>query len=465
MLDAFRSLCASRWGFRYRSDDGFTLRDFVERAYQASDAPSMPAFAELLGSLADTDPEVQAFVGRMVVGETSFFRNQPQFEALSSRILPELIAARRRSGDLKLRVWSAGCASGEEPYSLAILLATLIEDWKSWDIAIRATDLNPFALRRASDAMYSDWSFREADPRIVGKFFTRVGRLRRLDHACRSLVRFRRHNLATDAIPDAGQGLCDLDLILCRNVTIYFDRGLTERLADAFYASLQPGGWLVVGHTEPDITVYRRFETHEFPDAIVYRRPLEETDVRAVISEPELEPAVVPVARASLGAPSPDASLDDALHAYEAHDLASAFELLCDVSKRSPTDPLPAHLLAQISADEKRYDESLYWAFTALQCDAFHVPTLLLMGLVFLERGDATRARDHFSQAAFLAPTSRAAHLYLSMAHRRLGCDDLALRSSERAARLTFEPTDKSRRPLPVELARLAVENPGESVP
>jgi chemotaxis protein methyltransferase CheR len=460
LRERFRALCIRRWGFVYRADDVFTLRDIVERAYQASDAPTAAEFLLQLESLPDSDPAVQAFVGRMVVGETSFFRHHEQFDAIAAHVLPELVAERRRSGDLRLRIWSAGCASGEEPYSIAILLATMIEDWRRWDIRIFATDLNPFALRRASEALYSDWSFREADAALVDGFFTRVARLRRLDHPCRSLVTFRRHNLATDPVPDPVHELADLDIVVCRNVTIYFERALTARLAGAFFDALRPGGWLVVGHTEPDAIVYGRYDQLELPDAILYRRPREG---RPTTAAPERVVGLAPLPPTPPGSPPvvAPARLDDAVGVYEGHDLTSAFELLCDVAGREPSNPVPPHLLAQISADEKRYDEALYWAFTALQCDAFHVPTLMLMGLVFLERGDASRAKSHFKQALYLSPTSPAAHLYLSMAHRALGAEELAARSSARAARLSAAAGAPPPGALPVERARLADGFPG----
>lgn len=458
--ETFRRICATRWGFRYKPDDTFTLRHIVERAYQASAAPALDDFASLLEALPETDPEVQAFIGQMVVGETSFFRNQAQFAALAETVLPDLIDARRRAGHPKLRIWSAGCATGEEPYSIAILVTALIPDWREWDIRILATDINPFALRRASDALYSDWSFRGADPMLVERYFTRVSKLRKLTHPCKQLVSFRRQNLAVAAIPAPDFGLADLDIIFCRNVTIYFDRELTERLAAGFLAALRPGGWLVVGHTEPDTAIYRDFETVDLPDTVFYRRPVA---VREAPPPDTPEPA--PVIRAGPDpAPTPappdgySPSLAEALAAYEAGDLPGAYELLFIVANRDAESSIAAHMLAQISADEKRYDESLFWSFTALQRDTFHVPTLLLMGLVFLERGDADRAKEQFTHALFSDPKCPEAHLYLSMAHRALGREDLAERSRERADRLARDATYGGAL-LPVQRARLSLGN------
>jgi chemotaxis protein methyltransferase CheR len=456
--EQFRRICASRWGFRYRPDDMFTLSHVVERSFQASSAPTLEAFANELETLPETDPEVQAFIGQMVVGETSFFRNQAQFAALAEHIIPDLVAQRRLERRFELRIWSAGCASGEEPYSVAILLAALIPDWRDWNIRIVATDINPFALRRANDALYSEWSFRGADPTLVERFFTRVSRLRKLTHPCKDLVTFRRQNLAVATIPAPDMGIEDLDVILCRNVTIYFDRDLTERLATSFYRALAPGGWLVVGHTEPDATVYRQFETVEFPDTILYQRPLVEAPPLVERDEqtapaPGPPPPPVPTPVPSDG---PTPSLAEALAVYEAGDLSGAYELLFQVASREPRDAIAPHLLAQVSADEKRYDEALFWSFTALQRDPFHVPTLLLMGVVLLERGDPERAKQKFQQALFNDTMCPEAHLYLSLAYRALGRDDLAERSRERAGRLARDATLGGAL-LPVQRARLTL--------
>lgn len=457
--DVFRRICASRWGFYYKPDDPFTLRHTIERAYQASAAGSIEAFAALLEDLPDTAPDVQAFIAQMVVGETSFFRNRAQFAALAEYVLPELVHARRSSGHLSLNAWSAGCASGEEPYSIAILLTLLLDDWRDWRIRIHATDINPFALRRAKDALYSDWSFREVEPEIVATYFTRVSKLRKLTHPCKELVTFRRQNLATDRIPDAAHGLSNLDLIFCRNVTIYFDRALTARVVGSLFDALAPGGWLVVGHTEPDTVLFSRFESHEFPDTILYRRP-EAALARAMPRPAAPAPAVAPPIPRRPTGPLPRQTaptLEDAVTAYEANDLSAAYELLFVVANRETSDPVAPHLLAQISADAQRYDEALFWSYTALQRDTFHVPTLLLMGLVHLERGEPARAKEQFQHAIFNEPTSPEAHLYLSLAYQTLGHDELAERSRDRAVRLARDAPAPAGALLPVQRARFSI--------
>lgn len=445
-------LCVARWGIRFRSDDAHRLRHIAEAAYLASADPTVAAFVQRIAALSDDEPELQAFVAQLVVGETSFFRYRPQFDALRSSILPSIIDGRRAERRHVLRIWSAGCASGEEPYSMAMLVASILPDWREWDVRIVGTDINPYALRRARMARYGDWSFRGVDSETIDTFFRPAGpRARYLAHDCRDLVTFRVHNLATDPIPDPALGLDCLDVILCRNVMIYFDTSLMSTLVTGFHAALADGGWLLVGHTEPDPDVFRQLQAVEFPETLVYRKP--GGTVRAVS-----HPAASPAAPAAASPAEPVVpTLDEARSAYDAHDHAGAAEILLALVSRGSDDPAAPHLLAQLAADEKRYDEALFWSFRALLRDRFHASTLMLMALVWLERGDAARARDLLQQAIFNDPRAPEAHLYLSMAHRALGNSAQAERSRERAARLARQGTaDVAAGPLfPVQRARL----------
>ncbi len=460
-------MCVGRWGIRFRAADSHRLRDVAESAYLASNDVDFERFVDRMSALPDDDPEMQAFVSQLVVGETSFFRYRPQFEALRTRILPDLIAERRRERRLELTFWSAGCASGEEPYSVAMLVAELIPDWQDWDISVYGTDINPYALRRARLARFGDWSFRGVDDETISRYFRPVGaRTKFLSHPCRDLVTFFRHNLATDPVPDPEHGLAGLDVILCRNVTIYFDEVLTRLLADGFRSALAPGGWLLVGHAEPDSSVFGRFEPVEFDETLVYRvsggpvrpagtkgvsLPQSGEVVEAEPAKPDFALPVVPEQHRP--------TIAEARTAYDAHDHVGAFELLVAIANAAGADPTAAHLLAQISADEKRYDESLYWAFRALLIDRFHVPTMMLMALIWLERNDPARARELLQHAIFNNPRAPEAHLYLSMAHRALGNTQQAERSRDRAVRLARTSTDVrgSDDLLPVERPRIGL--------
>lgn len=233
-------------------------------------------------------PAAKAEMGRLInlltIGETHFFRNEAQFDALARKILPDLIAQKRAQAKAaaglpgipikpQLRLWSAGCASGEEPYSLAILLRELIPDISDWSILILATDINQNSLLRAKEALYSNWSFRETRALALRPhYFTPEGSRYRLRTDVRQMVTFAPLNLIEDDFPAIANNTVSLDLIVCRNVTIYFTEEITRSLVRKFHAALVDGGWLLVGHSEPSLTNYRDFQMHIVSDALFYQK-------------------------------------------------------------------------------------------------------------------------------------------------------------------------------------------------
>jgi chemotaxis protein methyltransferase CheR len=176
--------------------------------------------------------------------ETYFFREPDHFDFIRDKVLPDV---RARCGDAHVvRSWSAGCATGEEAYSLAILLE---------ETGVRghvlATDISPQALRQAQDATYRPWALRSLDEGRRRRWFHPVGERWRLDARFKRHVTFERHNLVQDACPCLPMGLWEMDLILCRNVLIYFDRTAIARAARGLYETLAEGGWLLTGPSDP----------------------------------------------------------------------------------------------------------------------------------------------------------------------------------------------------------------------
>jgi chemotaxis protein methyltransferase CheR len=230
----------------------------------------------------DAHVEMERLINLLTVGETHFFRNSAQFDALANDVLPSLIAHKRREAKAvaanssvtpQLRLWSAGCATGEEAYSLAILLHELIPDIEHWNILILATDINRDSLARAQDAVYSDWSFREERAKKARPLYFKEAKGRyRLVDKIRRAVTFARHNLIEDDFPAVHNNTTAMDLIVCRNVTIYFAPETSRQLVDKFHDALTEGSWLVVGHSEPSLTTFRSFQVRTFPKAILYQK-------------------------------------------------------------------------------------------------------------------------------------------------------------------------------------------------
>ncbi len=207
----------------------------------------------------------------LTIGETYFFRNGAQFRALREHILPELLT--RRAGVRSLRFWSAGCASGEEPYSLAMVLADILPASTGWQVSVLATDLNQDFLERARQALYGQWSFRETTEEQRERFFSPEGGRWRVRPEIRRTVMFNRLNLAAEEYPALTNGTMAMDVIFCRNVLIYFDEATIRAVAKRFYATLAPGGWLVIGHAEPNARIFYDFETVNAPGTVLYRKP------------------------------------------------------------------------------------------------------------------------------------------------------------------------------------------------
>jgi chemotaxis protein methyltransferase CheR len=250
-------------------DDEFAR--VLERRLAAVGVPDCGAYLALLDGGSDGRQEFDELVAELTIGETYFFRHAEVFAALGETVLPDLIERNRESR--RLRIWSAGCANGAEPYSLAILLrrdfATRLD---GWSVRIIGTDINKRFLAQAEEGVYQDWSLRATSATDRDRFFTRTTRGWHIDPRLRAVVSFQCHNLVEDTFPSLANGLAAFDLILCRNVVIYFDRPRVVDLVNRFRRTLVDGGWLVPGHAEADVDLFRAFETVNSRGAVLYRK-------------------------------------------------------------------------------------------------------------------------------------------------------------------------------------------------
>jgi chemotaxis protein methyltransferase CheR len=197
-----------------------------------------------------TKKQIETLAARLTVGETYFFRDKKSFELLEGKVLPELIQKRREAGKY-LRIWSAGCATGEEPYSVAMLLRRLIPDIKDWNITILATDINASFLHKAAESIYGEWSFRDVPSWLKDAFFRKAGKDRlELLPDVRKAVTFSYLNLSEDAYPSLTNNTNGMDVILCRNVLMYFTDKSQRKVVEKLYRCLVNGGWLMVSPAE-----------------------------------------------------------------------------------------------------------------------------------------------------------------------------------------------------------------------
>jgi chemotaxis protein methyltransferase CheR len=272
---AVREFLARKTGLHFQENKREDLIAVLQdRLVVLSQLGSLGAYLELLEREGDAGRELRFLVSRLTVGETYFFRNRGQFAALRDHILPDLIQ-RRRGKRQRLRLWSAGCSTGEEAYSLAILLHELLPDIASWEIHLLATDINEDALASAREGVYRNWSFREVEDHYRQSYFTTAGDSSRIRPEVQSLVSFRFLNLADDPYPTIVTGTDAMDVILCRNVMIYFRPQLCQEVTRRFFSCLEDQGSLLVGHSEHSDLIYPGFARVFLGRSIVYRKSAE----------------------------------------------------------------------------------------------------------------------------------------------------------------------------------------------
>lgn len=189
--------------------------------------------------------EMLVLLDLLTVNETSFFRNGPQIELFRNLTLPDLIRKKEASGNRSLRIWSAGCSTGEEPYTIGMAVREAIPMIGQWNVKIFASDLSLTVLQAASRAEYNaEKVHATVEDYYIVRYFEKHGTVMKVRDEIKRMVVFDFHNLKND------NGLRDLDVIFCRNVMIYFDEEEQKRVVNRFYGSLTPGGYLFIGHAE-----------------------------------------------------------------------------------------------------------------------------------------------------------------------------------------------------------------------
>jgi len=208
-------------------------------------ARGIHTYQDYLGVLRADPAEIDALLAALSINVSRFFRDVPVFDALRHAVLAPLLAERAQTGQCSISVWSAGCASGEEPYSVAIILKELLkEKFSSWNVTIRATDVDARVLARAQRALFTASSFRDLQADYVQRYFSVQGSTYTLQPEIRQAVTFEQHDLTSH------RPLPGYDLILCRNVLIYFARQHQSGVVQQLVEHLRPGGYLVLGMVE-----------------------------------------------------------------------------------------------------------------------------------------------------------------------------------------------------------------------
>jgi chemotaxis protein methyltransferase CheR len=215
------------------------------------------------------DEEIESVIDAITTNETYFFREDRQLKAFQEEILPELHAEKLARGDRTLHIWSAGCSSGEEPYTLAMLIMDS-KLFQGWRVDIFASDINRSVLQLARRGLYGTSSFRVTEKEYVGRYFKEVEGKWRINDDVRKFVSFSYLNLIDRPKISLLRGM---DIVCCRNVIIYFDIQTKKQVIESLGAKLVPGGYLMLGHSESLINITTAFELKHLKNDLVYRKP------------------------------------------------------------------------------------------------------------------------------------------------------------------------------------------------
>jgi chemotaxis protein methyltransferase CheR len=278
----------------------YFLSDRCARRLKPLKLTSLRGYYDMLTTHADRDAEIRNLLNEITVGETCFFRSPQQLSALLKVVLPKIMEAQAKLSFTRLKIWSAGTSTGEEPYTLAMLLleecAAVLKGW-TWEIA--ATDINDRSLAKAKEGVYDTYSLRNTPPLYQQKYFKPRGQDFVLSEEVKKRVTFSRLNLLDESKLLFMKGN---DIIFCANVLIYFDGTSKRRTVHHFYNSLLPGGYFFLGHSESLYGVSEEFHLVHFPGATAYFRPASVAPGSAVV-RPASPPPVAPAPPAGVGGP------------------------------------------------------------------------------------------------------------------------------------------------------------------
>ena len=263
-LSEIRMLIEERTGICF---DESRERFFSTRVREHLRAKGFARGTDLLRTVRKSNVEYEALLERLLTQETSFFRYPGVYEALEKRVLPELHTKKFWNNPRTLRIWSAGCSTGEEPYSIAITIADSLSFADAWGVEILATDVGRQALKQAGRGVYSGRSIGSVTEKQLVNHFSAVEGGQQVKPRLRKMVSFAQMNLASPVY------LGRMDAVFCMNVLIYFSEERRRALVQRFYETLEPGGYLFLGHSESISKMPVKFQAIVLNDCILYRKP------------------------------------------------------------------------------------------------------------------------------------------------------------------------------------------------
>ncbi|TAL70522.1 MAG: tetratricopeptide repeat protein [Bacteroidetes bacterium] len=409
-------------------------------------------FIEWLPDSGLTSNEIEKLSTHFTIGETYFFRDIKYFHSVEKIIKDEILPVNTVK-DKRLRIWSAGCSTGEEAYSIAIMLHRIISDIENWKITIMATDINPKSLKKANDGVYKDWSFRNSPDWLKINYFDENPKGHfKIKKQIKDMVTFVYHNLALDPFPSMLHNLFAFDIIFCRNVMMYFTQDLMNKSIEKFFHSLSDTGLLIVSPSEASHLLFGAYETLYFPDVILYKKnktdyipesyvfkpqekfiqienELSENDFLRIQKFPRIvnlipkkinkEPKKIKKEDNSLT--QSNQSLEIATSLFDKGDYIGSEKILKSFSETENKNSDVIILLAKIAGNRGLSEESIAYCKKAIEIDKLNPEPYYLLSTISQESGKYGEAVDWLKKAIYLDSRFVIAHFGLGNLFLKLG--------------------------------------------
>lgn len=364
-------------------------------------------YLNMLMNCREDSPLLEQLISAITIGETYFFRDAHQMQLLREIALPSIIKAKREKNNLSLRIWSAGCASGEEIYTVAIMLFELIPDIKKWNLRLFGSDISMTGLHKAMNGVYSEWSMRSIPTRYKEHYFLYKNNKYHLVPQIKDLVNFSYLNLHSDAFPSMLNNTNAQDLILCRNVLIYFDKNHIEELMKKLEASLTPDGFILLGASDP--ISLKKTNLVSYPhEGVLLTHAKAKEEIKKIASLYKLPLPLTPKKNSE----NPEAFLTqlleknawqevlDAVNNYQGHAVNPVFLLNTKASALAN--------LGQLESACKTCQESL-------SLDPVNPHTHFTLAMILLEQNHLAEAGTALRKVLFLDPQFVAGHFQLGL--------------------------------------------------
>lgn len=454
LWEQLRKLIAQRIGFCIRQQDTLSFQHKIEDRIKKLKLSNLEDYYNLLKEVSTQNnflsieqkklarEEWKVLANIITNGESFFFRDRGQFNLLANTILPEIIASKREAYQkgqlsyLTLKVWSAGCSTGEEVYSLAMLISELIPDLARWHIVIIGTDINQKFINLARKGIYKEWSFRLTDPLLKTKYFLTNRQNWQIKPHLKSMVTFYRDNLVD--VKNISHHSYDLDLVLCRNVFIYFDLDSITKAVTKIASTLRYGGYLISGHAELQAIKLHDFQPISFSESIVYKYvgngnniSLLKRDVvsqnaifnlDSLIKKPnnhlylEQKELTIPVKLVKNSLENSQSSQSD-LELINGLLKQGKYERVIEQARQLIPQQINNkelyYLLAQAYANKGNLVEAKNNCDRALQLDLMYIAPLFLLAQIAEEENNSNKAKELLKRIIYLEPLSVDAYLHL----------------------------------------------------